>query len=106
MGDLFTPQHFANGYLLSVMTFLHLALGFGMTALGNKAQGYSTKAIFLNPLFASRTPTEFWTKRWNVMIHQTLKYGTFLPAKFSFNPYISILLTYFVSGLFHDYAWA
>jgi len=103
--DLFTPQHLANGYLLSVMTFLHLALVFGVNALASKAQGYSTRPIFLNPLFASRSPTEFWTKRWNVMIHQMLKYGAFLPAKKLLNPTISVLVAFVASGLFHDYAW-
>jgi len=103
--ELFTPQHLANGYLMVVLTFLNLSLAFGTSAFGLKALGFSTVPIFLNPLFASSTPTEFWTKRWNVMIHQTLKYGIFHPVRKMFSPKVAILVTLVVSGLYHEYIW-
>jgi len=104
--DLISPSHMVNGYLMCVLTFCNLALGFGLTALGNKLQGYSTEPIFINPLFASRTPTEFWTKRWNIMVHRLLKYGVFFPAKrIVQSSQLSLLITFVVSGLYHDYAW-
>jgi len=104
--DLFTPQHFANGYLLAVLTYLNLSLGFGATALGNKLQGHSTVPIFRNPLFASRTPTEFWTRRWNVMIHLMMKYGVFRPMRRMVGGSVAVVVAFVVSGLFHEYAWA
>jgi len=104
--DHFTPQHLANGYLMSVVVFLHLAFGFGLNALATKAQGYAAINPFHNPLFASRTPTEFWTRRWNTTIHYSLKYGVFLPVQKFANPKIAVLVTFIVSGLYHDYCWA
>jgi hypothetical protein len=55
------------------MTYVALRVTFDSTALGENLKGYDTVPIFINPLFGSRTPTEFWTKRWNTMIYTNLK---------------------------------
>jgi len=105
--DLFTPQHLVNGYLTVVIIYFHLAFGLGLMGFAVQAQGYSIVNIFRNPLFACHTPTEFWTERWNTTVHQMLKHGVFLPIQKQklANPAISILVTFIISGLYHDYSW-
>jgi hypothetical protein len=71
--DLLSPAHLANSYLIAVLTYFNLWVGFEGSALGQNAQGYATKPIFSNPLLTSTTPIDFWTKKWNTMIHLILK---------------------------------
>ena len=46
---------------------------FELNAFSENAKGFATKTIFDAPLTKSKTPTEFWTKRWNHMTHLLLK---------------------------------
>jgi hypothetical protein len=71
--DLLSPAHLANAYLAVVLTYYSLWIVFESTALGENLQGYATKPIFSNPLLTSTIPIDFWTKKWNVMIHLILK---------------------------------
>jgi hypothetical protein len=71
--DLLSPAHLANSYLVAVLTYFTLWVCFESSALGENAQGYATKPIFSNPLLTSTTPIDFWTKKWNTMVHLVLK---------------------------------
>lgn len=70
---LLSPEHIANAYFHTLLIYFTLCTGFNLNALNSMLQGYDTKRIFDSPLLWSRTPSEFWTKRWNTMIHQILK---------------------------------
>jgi hypothetical protein len=74
--DLVSPAHLANAYLVAVLTYFNLWVGFEGSALAQNAQGYATKPIFSNPLLTSTNPIDFWTKKWNTMIHLILKVRT------------------------------
>ena len=104
--DLLSLAHLGNAYCLAVLTYLVLATGFDLTAFNENVKGIYTKPIFLNPLFTSRTPTEFWGDKWNLMIHRILKHGVFLPAKQFVSSRWAVLVTFVASGLLHDYSWA
>ena len=71
--DLIHPYHLCNTYLHAVLTYCVLKVGFDVISLGENIKGYTTVPLFHNPLLQSQTPTEFWTKRWNLMIHYTMK---------------------------------
>jgi Membrane bound O-acyl transferase family len=101
------PGHLANMYCLAILTYLVLAFGFEMTALADQAQGYRTKPIFLNPLLTSRSPSEFWGAKWNLMIQRMLRHGIFLPArKSNVSAKLAVMLTFVASGLLHELSWA
>jgi len=104
--DLLSPGHLGNAYCLAILTYLYLSLGFELTAFSENVKGFYTKPIFLNPLFTSRSPSQFWGQKWNLMIHRILKYGAFLPARKYFSKQIAIVITFLASGLLHDYTWA
>jgi hypothetical protein len=69
-------------------------------------QGLDTKPVFSNPLSTSRSPSEFWGRKWNLMIHRILKFGAFLPARQYVSNEMAVLWTFIVSGLVHDYVWS
>jgi Membrane bound O-acyl transferase family len=81
-------------------------VGFEMTNFGENAKGYITKPTFLNPLWTSTSPTDFWGRKWNLMIHNILKGGVFLPARKFVSNRVAVLLSFVASGLLHDYVWA
>jgi len=61
-------------YDIVVLLYFALNTMFELNAFGeNVAKGFATETIFDAPLTKSKTPTEFWTKRWNHMIHLLLK---------------------------------
>lgn len=70
---LFAPGHLLNNYFYAVLLFFTLSLSWNMAALSLNAQGYRTVIPFHNPLFTSKSASDFWGKKWNVTIHQTLK---------------------------------
>ena len=60
-------------YICAVLLYLTLENLFELDAFKEKAKGLATEKIFNSPLTKSKTPTEFWTKRWNHMTHLQLK---------------------------------
>lgn len=75
-------------------------------ALAENVKGFYTQPIFHNPLFTSRTPSEFWGAKWNMMIHRILKHGVYLPMRKFFATRWAVAATFVGSGLLHDYSWS
>ena len=72
--DLLSMKHLVNSYCYAILLYLTLKTGFDITAFGEQIKGlYATDTIFDSPFLLSKTPTEFWTKRWNLMIQRFLK---------------------------------
>jgi Membrane bound O-acyl transferase family len=104
--DIFDTGHIANMYLLAVLTYLTLSFGLEITSLGEQVKGYYTEPIFSNPLFTSRSPSDFWNRKWNNMIHTVLKYGTFYPAQQYMSNSMALFATFIMSGIIHEYIWS
>jgi Membrane bound O-acyl transferase family len=104
--DLLTFSHIGNTYLLAILTYLALCTFFELNAYSENIKGCTTKPVFYNPLFKSRSPTEFWGQRWNLAIHRALKHGVYLPSRKYVSNGLAIFLTFVASGLLHDYSWA
>uniref|UniRef100_A0A7S1GKY6 Wax synthase domain-containing protein n=1 Tax=Cyclophora tenuis TaxID=216820 RepID=A0A7S1GKY6_CYCTE len=61
---------------------------------------------FIDPLWKSKSPTDFWRNRWNLATHETLKRGVFLPLKKAgYSTKFAIFAAFVASGLLHDYCW-
>ena len=104
--DLLRPAHLANSYFMAVAVFLHISTTFELASLPDNLQGYYTQPIFHNPLFCSRSPSDFWGRRWNMTIHRMVKHGVFLPAQKYLPVSVAMLLAFLGSGLIHEYCWA
>eukprot|EP00531_Pseudo-nitzschia_arenysensis_P010754 CAMPEP_0116136602 /NCGR_PEP_ID=MMETSP0329-20121206/11812_1 /TAXON_ID=697910 /ORGANISM="Pseudo-nitzschia arenysensis, Strain B593" /LENGTH=408 /DNA_ID=CAMNT_0003631481 /DNA_START=61 /DNA_END=1287 /DNA_ORIENTATION=+ len=104
--DLLSPGHLCNSYLMTVLFYLALSNLFELSAFGTNAKGNVAEKLFDSPLTKSRTPTEFWTKRWNRMVHKLLKGGIFEPSKLCFqSKAAAMFITFVTSGLYHEYVW-
>jgi hypothetical protein len=75
--EIFSPNHIANAYLHAWLIYGTLKTGFELTAFNENIKGFDTHRIFDQPFLKSQTPTEFWTKRWNLMIQPLLKVRSF-----------------------------
>lgn len=58
--DLFMPGQLLNNYLYAVMTFFCLSLGWNMASISINLQGFRTALPFHNPLYTSKSPSDFW----------------------------------------------
>ncbi|CAB9515481.1 Probable long-chain-alcohol O-fatty-acyltransferase [Seminavis robusta] len=57
-----------------------------------------------NPVFGSTSPSEFWGRRWNRLIHDCLKRGVFLPVKRQFaSTTLAVMAAFCASGVFHEW---
>jgi Membrane bound O-acyl transferase family len=77
-----------------------------LLTLGENIKGWSAKVPFRNPLFLSTSPTDFWGRRWNTVIHDVLKGGAFKPARKYFPAPVALACCFLLSGLIHDFAFS
>ncbi len=100
-----TWQLYANSALQALLFQMYLttyleALVFAFTLL----TGYEAEKGMLNPLLESKSPMEFWGKRWNTMIHTVLKNGVYKPLRLQkVHRLGAILGTFVASGVFHEW---
>ena len=68
------------------------------------AYGYERDKIVINPMFKSRSPSDFWGRRRNTIVHHGLKNGAYKPvSKFTNTRTMSVLASFVVSGVIHEY---
>jgi len=56
-----------------------------------------------NAIFTAKSPSDFWGKKWNLLLHGMLKRGIFKPARNYFGTKTAVLCTFIASGLFHEW---
>lgn len=56
-----------------------------------------------NPMLMSTSPSDFWGRRWNLIIHGSLKRGVFKPVYRYSSKFVAVWATFIASGLFHEY---
>lgn len=99
--------HICNSYCIAILLYFALKFSFEINSFGENIKGYATPPLFDSPLTKSTTPTEFWTKRWNIMTHTFLQRGIFEPSKLcSSSRTTAMFVTFLVSGLYHEYVWS
>ena len=76
----------------------------GVSLVYNIIYGYQTYEIVLNPMFKSTSPSEFWGKRWNTLVHLGLKSGVYKPTRrHTSSKTLAVLAAFAISGLIHEY---
>lgn len=103
-GWWFVMMH-VNGFLHLWLLYLFASfcLDFSSLAVATSG-GYRTEPGFLNPLLQSRCYKETWGTRWNCPVQLLLKRTVYIPArKCGFGGSTSAFLTFFASGLLHEY---
>lgn len=66
--------------------------------------GVKVDSPMKNPIFQSTSPSDFWGRRWNLVIHGVLKRAVFKPVyKLTSSRFLSLIAAFASSGLFHEY---
>jgi Membrane bound O-acyl transferase family len=66
--------------------------------------GYSTQPISDAPLQHCTSPSDFWGRRWNNLIHTCLKNGVFKPIRsLGGHTVVAVVATFIASGVFHEW---
>jgi len=95
-----------SNLVYSVGLWLFLALTFDLGGVPILAQGVDVTAAFANPVFGSRSPREFWGKRWNRQVNALLRRVCFSPLKARIGGAAAALATFACSAAFHEYQFA
>jgi hypothetical protein len=102
----FTWQLYANSVVQALLFQMYLttyleALTFSFSVL----TGFEAEPAMDNPLLESKSPTDFWGRRWNTLIHTVLKNGVYKPLRkcASLPREVAILATFVSSGVFHEW---
>jgi len=103
-GDFFHWGRLLNNLLVAGLTSLSieggtLGVGFGISLIS----GYATIRVMDNPILCSKSPSDFWSLRWNKIVHQLLKRGIYLPCLKCGQRYVAATLTFLASGILHEY---
>lgn len=89
---------------------MNLTLAFslsGASALASLLAGVQFDDRVTNsPMFHSTSPSDFWGRRWNNLIHVGLKQGVYKPVRWTTgNKTLASIAAFCVSGLYHEYVW-
>ncbi|CAB9497464.1 Pfam:DUF821 [Seminavis robusta] len=103
--DLLRPAHFANSYINIVHTYFYVRFAFEIVAIQEIFKGYVIEKPFKNPLLTSKSPSAFWGRHWNKVIHDNLKTGAYMPTRKFFPSWVAVMVAFFLSGFIHDYTW-
>lgn len=76
----------------------------GLTFFWFVMTGYQTKPVMKNPLGGAKSPSDFWGRRWNLIVHSVLKGGVYKPLrKYGRSPTTAGIATFLASGIFHEW---
>ena len=96
--------HLGNCFLAAYMFQLLLGLfGFAMSAVVQFGFGLKTNVSMRNPMLEATSPSDFWGKRWNTLVHGVLKRGVYKPVRRHFSASMASLAAFVASALFHEW---
>lgn len=76
---------------------------FGIGAAQMIISGIKSVEGMHNPIFTCSSPSDFWGKKWNLIIHGALKRGIFKPVYKHSNKQTAALASFLVSGIYHEW---
>ena len=105
MSEYFNPRHLANCAAVAMLFQLSLSTGMGAAGISAEAMtGLRTVPIMRNPLLGATSVIDFWSHRWNMLVHRVLKGGVYKPVRhLSNSALIATLASFVASGLFHEW---
>ena len=88
-----------------VYLFLRVLTGAFSTLLA--LCGFAPRTMWRAPLLTSTSVSDFWSRRWNLLIHGLFRRTVFSPLTRRGVPaWAAGALAFAISGLFHEYAFA
>mmetsp|Transcript_13466 Transcript_13466/g.27484 ORF Transcript_13466/g.27484 Transcript_13466/m.27484 type:complete len:412 (+) Transcript_13466:135-1370(+) len=104
--DMLRLGHLGNNLIGAYLMYLTLSFSQSAVAFAINLFGFATVDVMRNPLLASTSPSDFWSRRWNQVIHSMLKRGVFKPVAQSFSRTLAVVAAFIASGLLHEYVWS
>ena len=112
--DAFSPSsiwgllhwgHLLNNLSVAIFTSQCLEIGGGgVGIIVSLISGCKVIELMKNPMFGSQSPSDFWGRRWNLMLHGSFKRGIFKPlAMMHCSRSIAMLATFVASGIIHEH---
>ena len=103
--DFFYWANILNNYAMAYLTGICLQAGtLGVGFLIELLSGKSVIELSDAPLTASSSPSDFWSQRWNRLVHLVLKRAVYMPLQNNgISKQLSALATFGASGLLHEY---
>lgn len=97
--------HLLNNLAVAIFTSQCLEIGGGgVGIIVSLITGCKVIELMKNPMFGSQSPSDFWGRRWNLMLHDSFKRGIFIPlAMMHCSRTVAMLATFFVSGMVHEH---
>ena len=106
----FHPSRLYNTFVQAWIS--NLLLVFSMSGVCSVVMVLTGKqfedTITYHPMFLSISPSDFWSHRWNTLIHTSLKQGVYKPVRFYFtnnNRHVAYLCAFLMSGIIHEVVW-
>jgi hypothetical protein len=88
-----------------MLLFAMCGVAAGVSAItGRQYEDTATR----HPMFLSVSPSDFWGRRWNTLIHAGLKQGVYKPVRFYYtnnNATWGYLAAFVASGIIHEWVW-
>jgi hypothetical protein len=104
VNDLFDFNLLRNNVISTALLQLYLSTFIGaLCALVAVVLRVKVKDGMKNPLFQASSPSDFWSRRWNLIVHGVLKRGVFKPVYKYSSKFVALLATFLASGLFHEF---
>lgn len=105
LSDYLDWRHLCNSFVIAL--FFQQGLALGDAASANLVQftfGYKVNQMMHNPMLEATSPSDFWGRRWNVLVHAVMKRGVYKPVrKYSSSAVLASLAVFVASGLFHEW---
>lgn len=103
--DLFDGSLLCNNFVSTMLLQLYLSTFIAaLSILVKIVFGIKVKdGMMRNPLMKSSSPSDFWSGRWNMIVHGALKRGVFKPVYSMSSKVVAVMATFLASGLFHEY---
>lgn len=100
-------RHLMNNFWTAVLVSLSLSFSLsGVHALVQLVGAFQCQHVVDHPMLLSSSPSDFWGRRWNRLVHGGLKNGIYKPIRASTNSRaIATVTTFLMSGLIHEYVW-
>jgi Membrane bound O-acyl transferase family len=105
MARLWNVRSWKDTLLYAVLFQLYLmTFGEGLLLFTQVVVGVKAQPIMDNPILQASSPSDFWGRRWNLVIHNCLKEGVYKPIRQSGgSPAVAVTGAFFASGLFHEW---
>eukprot|EP00527_Entomoneis_sp_CCMP2396_P009259 CAMPEP_0198138272 /NCGR_PEP_ID=MMETSP1443-20131203/1695_1 /TAXON_ID=186043 /ORGANISM="Entomoneis sp., Strain CCMP2396" /LENGTH=333 /DNA_ID=CAMNT_0043799983 /DNA_START=271 /DNA_END=1272 /DNA_ORIENTATION=+ len=92
-------------FLIGLLFQLYLTtLGEGLRFATSVLTGFKTQPLMDNPFFSSTSVSDFWGRKWNLLVHACLKNGVYKPVRLCGGSALAgVLSSFLASGLLHEW---